>query len=137
MENSALEKFLSSWEPVLGEKPVHLGYGRVVVGPKDGPPLVYLLVGPTALHVVSAGGQDTILGFATKKDRVEEVRPPISIARADVVLTDLTPAGWWERFWATREVFELSSAGDPRLRWRLQLFTPAREFLAKVSEFWT
>ncbi len=135
MESSPLDRFLTSQEPLLGERPAFLAYGRVLSGLNGLPPLVYLLVGAKALHVLSAVGKDNILGFATGKDEAA-APPPVSFPRSLVSLVEILPAGRWERFWAPKEVVDLTVNDEGPRTWRLQFFSPAKPFLDKVAAYW-
>jgi len=58
-------RFLQEQSVLMGEPLGLMTYGRLLLGPMGFPSLVYLLIGPSALHVASAVSPLTVFGFAS------------------------------------------------------------------------
>ncbi len=125
-------RFLQEQSVLMGEPLGLMTYGRLLLGPMGFPSLVYLLIGPSALHVASAISPLTVFGFASP-GKPPKPWPPVSFPRAEVSFTIPNPTGFWSKLTAPGDVIDIDTQVA---RLHVQLFGNAKGFAVSWTNYW-
>lgn len=131
--SSLEEKYREEWARTTGDMVHEFALGRVLAGPTSGTGSVFVVVGESACHLISASGPANVFGIPLPGQDEAESLPPVRLERGSVVALSEEPSGW-RRLWAPRNVLLLRV--DGQTPWLIQLVPPIPEFLARWKRHW-